>query len=72
MSIWIDEAVDTRRSWDDLIDSGHADLITLDFKLADGLNQFFKADNPSESAQRLFLKKGEQMKRTKQTNTQKQ
>ena len=57
VSKWIDEAIDTRRSWDDLIDSGHKDLVRLDVKLADALQQFFKSDNTKDNAQRLYMKR---------------
>ena len=61
VTIWIDEAVDTRRGWDDLINSGHDELMTLDFKLAEALMQFFQSDNKTDSAQRLWLKRQNQM-----------
>ena len=62
VSLWIDAAVDMRRNWDDRIDSGHEDLVTLDLKLADALMQFFWHDNKLDSAQRLYLKKQDQIR----------
>ena len=55
-SLWVDEDADVRRSWGDLMHSGHGDLITLDYKLADALMQIIKEENRSDSAQRLNAK----------------
>ena len=63
LSLWIDEAVDVRRGWDDLVWSGHEELITLDYKLAEALLRYFGPDNKSDSAQRLNIQRNEQMDR---------
>ena len=63
LGLWLSEAVDMRRGWDDLLYSGHEGLITLDFKIAEALMRFFKEDNKSNSAQKLAILSIEQDER---------